>query len=107
MCVECMEQTEVATIEEPTTSPELPREVDIAIRLKGLQRHLADPESWPVCTRCEFVHPAGETHAMYNGQCLMCGLNRLEKLYYRLWKARTRKAERKALRALRRFARKG
>jgi hypothetical protein len=83
MCVECMEQTEVTTIEEPAVSPARLREIDMKIRLKGLERHLLDPETYPVCTRCERAHCASETHDMYNGQCLYCGLNRLEKLLHR------------------------
>jgi hypothetical protein len=107
MCVTCAD--DVATDIEPVMSwsNEQVARVDEMIRLEGLERHRLMPKKYPICTRCERVFHAAETEPMYHGQCLFCGVNRLERLFFKLWKARGRKARRKAIRRIQRFARTG
>jgi hypothetical protein len=106
MCVTCVDESVDLQLSERAT-PERMKAIEATVRLESLERHRLTPEKFPICERCNRVYCASETEPMYNGQCLYCGLNRLEKLFFRLWKARGRKAEKKALRRLRRFARTG
>ena len=72
---------------------------------EALERNRLRPKPWPICPSCERVVCRSETHAMYGDQCLCCGINKLEKLFFRLWKARGRRARKAALRRIGRLAR--
>ena len=75
------------------------------VHAEALERNRLRAEPWPICSGCDRVVCVSETHEMYGGLCLCCGINRLEKLFFRLWRARTRRGRRKALKCIARLAR--
>jgi hypothetical protein len=108
MCVTCVdESTDLEVLDTEPISRERIAKLDAILRREGLERHRLEPATYPICPRCERAFHATESEPMYNGQCMMCGLNFLERLYWKLWKSSGRKARRRALKRLERFARTG
>jgi hypothetical protein len=75
------------------------------IRLEVLERNARLPVPLPICDQCGRPSHPEESHEMYGRMCLMCGINVLERLFFRLYRARGRKARQKALRKIASLAR--
>jgi hypothetical protein len=54
----------------------------------------------PVCPLCRMPFSPGDCDAFDSKVCCTCGINRLEKACRRLFKARSKKAKKRALRRL-------
>ncbi len=75
------------------------------VHARALEKNRLRPEPFPVCEHCETVVHPDDVHEMYGRRCLTCGVSKLEKLFFRLWSARGRRARRRALRRIARLAR--
>jgi hypothetical protein len=104
MCVTCIDvETEV---DELTGSPERRAKVDAVVRREALERLRRDPDLYRKCTECKRICCASEMQDWLPDLCCGCGLDMLERLFVELWESRGRKAEKKALRRLKKLARK-
>jgi hypothetical protein len=108
MCVCVDEATDRDTAAELAAVPRSRiQEVNEMILRDTLEENRRRPEPWPICADCgRPVHPQ-DREDIYPRNCSLCGLNRLERLFWKLSKARGRKARKKATRRLVRFARTG
>jgi hypothetical protein len=110
MCVVCVDTEAETELElEPTStwSPKQLARVADKVRIESLETNRRRLDPWPICESCEGpIHPT-ERETIYPREHSNCGLGHLERLFWKLVKARGRRRRRHALKRIARFARTG
>jgi hypothetical protein len=77
------------------------------VRRESLERNRLLPEPWPICSECGGPIPPDDLEEIYPFEHSTCGINHLERLFFEIASACSRKKQRAALRRLGRYARTG
>jgi hypothetical protein len=107
MCVTCVEDVETTPPPAATYSRGRLAELHAQVRVEALETNRQRPRPWPICLDCGGPIHKADRFELYPQRHSNCGLNRLERLFGKLMKARGRRRRRRAVKRLLRFARTG